>query len=122
MPFSASALLPIIMLAIAGFLAVPAIMAFVRSWKAKEDLERRLERRESRPAVQEESRNDTRIGRAVIGLANRATPSNEDAVSEVRAKLLLAGFTNPSAVGRYYIARIACVVLPQAEASRHEQR
>lgn len=113
MPVSASALLPIIMLAIAGFLAVPAIMTFVRSWKAKEDLERRLERRESRPAVQDQSRNDTRIGRAVIGLANRATPSNEDAVSEVRARLLLAGFTNPSAVGRYYMARIACVVLPQ---------
>tara|TARA_R110000796_G_scaffold229502_4_gene346849 strand:- start:13734 stop:14657 length:924 start_codon:yes stop_codon:yes gene_type:complete len=112
MSFSLSALIPIVMLAIAGVLAVPAIMAFVRSWKAKEDLERRLERRGSRPAPQE-ARNDSRIGRAVIGLGNRATPSNEEAVSAVRAKLLQAGFTNQAAVGRYYVARIACVVLPQ---------
>ena len=112
MSLSLSALIPIVMLAIAGVLAVPAIMAFVRSWKAKEDLERRLERRGSRPAPQE-ARNDSRIGRAVIGLGNRATPSNEEAVSAVRAKLLQAGFTNQAAVGRYYVARIECVVLPQ---------
>ena len=112
MPVSATAILPIIMLAIAGVLAMPAVMAFVRSWKAKEDLERRLERRGSRP-VQEESRNETRIGRAVVGLANRATPSNEEAVSAVRAKLLLAGFKSQTAVGRYYMARIGCVILPQ---------
>ena len=112
MSLSPSALIPIVMLAIACVLAVPAIMAFVRSWKAKEDLERRLERRGSRPVTQE-TRNVSRIGRAVIGLGNRATPSNEEAVSAVRAKLLQAGFTNQAAVGRYYVARIACVVLPQ---------
>ena len=44
MPLTASTLLPILMLAVAGVLAMPALLAFGRSWKAKEDLERRLER------------------------------------------------------------------------------
>lgn len=112
MPQSVSALLPVLLLVFAAVLAMPALLAFLRSWKAKEDLERRLERRHARPA-ETETRNESRIGRAVIGLANRATPTNEEAVSVVRAKLIMAGFTHPTAVGRYYIARIACVVLPQ---------
>ena len=112
MPLTASTLLPILMLAVAGVLAMPALLAFGRSWKAKEDLERRLERKDQKPA-RAEVRNESRIGRAVIGLANKATPSNEEAVSQVRAKLLLAGYTSPTSVGRYYIARIACVVVPQ---------
>ena len=112
MPLTASTLLPILMLAFAGVLAMPALLAFGRSWKAKEDLERRLERKDQKPA-RAEVRNESRIGRAVIGLSNKATPSNEEAVSQGRAKLLLAGYTSPTSVGRYYIARIACVVVPQ---------
>lgn len=112
MSFSASTLIPIAMLAIAGFLAVPAILAFAKSWRAKEDLERRLERKGSKPA-EDRTPNESRIGRAVIGLTDRATPSDEEAVSVVRAKLQLAGFTNPRAVGRYYFARLVCLVVPQ---------
>ena len=81
MPLTASTLLPILMLAVAGVLAMPALLAFGRSWKAKEDLERRLERKDQKPA-RAEVRNESRIGRAVIGLANKATPSNEEAVSQ----------------------------------------
>ena len=111
MSFSLATLIPIVMLALAGFLALPAILAFVRSWRAKEDLERRLERRDSRPR-EDAPRNESRIGRAVIGLANKATPQNEEAVSAVRGKLNKAGFTGPNAVGRYYVARLVCLVVP----------
>ncbi|KCZ51604.1 type II secretion system F family protein [Hyphomonas pacifica] len=111
MNFSLTTLIPIVMLALAGFLALPAILAFVRSWRAKEDLERRLERRHSRPR-EDSPRNESRIGRAVIGLANKATPQNEEAVSAVRGKLNKAGFTGPNAVARYYVARLICLGVP----------
>lgn len=112
MPVSASTLVPLAMLLAAGLLAAPALLGFFRSWQAKEDLERRLERRGDQPRANEK-RNESRIGRAVIGLADRAAPRNEEAVSAARAQLIQAGFTNPNAVGRYYFARLVCVVFPQ---------
>ena len=112
MPFSASTLVPVAMFVVAALLAAPAILGFFRSWQAKEDLERRLERRGSQPR-EAGKRNESRIGRAVTGLADRAAPTNEEAVSAARAQLIQAGFTNPNAVGRYYFVRFLAVVVPQ---------
>lgn len=106
-----AAWLPALMLALVPLVAVPGIMAFWRSFKAKEDLERRLERKHMRSPEQEEARNESRIGRAVIGLANKATPVDEEKISVVRAKLIQAGYTEPHAVGRYFATRLISVLL-----------
>ena len=112
MPLPASTWIPAAMFVIAVLVAVPGILSFLRSWRAKEDLERRLERRTTAPR-EDGPRNESRIGRAMIGFADSAAPDDEEKVSAARAKLVAAGYTNPNAVGRYFLARFVCVVVPQ---------
>ncbi|MFN7056753.1 type II secretion system F family protein [Hyphomonas sp.] len=98
--------------ALALLLAVPGIVAFVRGQQDAGDLERRLARRGG-AAEPSSKRQESRIGRAMMGFADQAVPAHEAEVSAVRAKLAHAGFTGQSAVSRYFAARFICVVLPQ---------
>ena len=104
--------IPVILGLLALMLAVPGLVAFVRSQQAAGDLERRLTQRPgSAPA--EARRNESRIGRAMLGFADQAAPAEGAEVSAARAKLVQAGYTGDNAVSRYFFARLVCVVIPQ---------
>ncbi|KCZ93961.1 type II secretion system F family protein [Hyphomonas johnsonii] len=112
--FLSGAWAPLLMLAAATVLAVPSLLSFLRGRRESEQVERRLERRRTpREEAEGNSRNESRIGKAVTGLTDQATPDDAESVSVARAKLIAAGFSNPTAVGRYYFARLVCVVIPQ---------
>ena len=53
------------------------------------------------------------VDNLVLQVSNKVAPTDEDKVSEVRARLALAGLTHSSAVGQYYLARLVSVILPQ---------
>nr|WP_225908093.1 type II secretion system F family protein [Hyphomonas sediminis] len=93
-------------------LALPGLLSFVRSRQDAGDIERRLTRRPG-SAAPEAKRNESRIGKAVMGLADNAAPTDGAEVSAARGKLIQAGFTGPNAVSRYFFARFICVVIPQ---------
>ncbi len=105
-------LMPIGMLVLAALAAAPVMITFTRDMRAKQDLSRRLERR-GKAGAEPETRNETRIGKAMLGVGANAAPANEQQVSAAKAKLLLAGYTHPNAVGRYFFARLVCVSVPQ---------
>jgi len=92
--------------------AIPGVISFLRNRKADEDVSRRLTRR-SRDAIDQPRRGGSVIGKAVMGLADNAAPTEGDEVNAVRGKLNLAGFTQKNAVSRYFAARFVCVVIPQ---------
>lgn len=103
--------LPAIMLSVAVLIAVPGILSVWRNAKAKEEVERRLERRGTR--FMEPRNRVSPIDNMVLQVANKAAPTDEKEVSAARARLQLAGLTHPSAVGQYYLARLVCVIVPQ---------
>jgi tight adherence protein C len=105
-------LLPVGMLALAALAAAPVMLTFTRDMRAKQDLNRRLERR-GKAGAEPDARNENRIGKAMLGVGAQAAPANEQQVSAAKAKLLLAGHTHPNSVGRYFFARLVCVVVPQ---------
>jgi tight adherence protein C len=105
-------LLPALMFAAAMLVAIPGMLSFARGQRVKEGVDRRLQRRGQgggEPARQ----NENRIGKAMLGFASSSAPSDADQVSAARAKLIKAGYMRPNAVGRYYFARLVCVVIPQ---------
>jgi len=105
---------PILMLGAAVALLFPSLLSFLRSRRDLESVERRLERRGPAVANAEQRRNQSRIGKAVAGMADQMAPGDdEQGVSAAKARLASAGFTSKSAVGRYYFARLVCIVLPQ---------
>ncbi len=110
--FLAHPWLPYGMLVLALLGAAPGVITFWRDFRAKRDLGRRLERR-GQSGGEPERRNETRIGKAMIGVGADSAPANEEQVSAARAKLSLAGFTHPNAIGRFFFARLVCVVVPQ---------
>ncbi|MFN3314458.1 MAG: type II secretion system F family protein [Hyphomonas sp.] len=104
--------IPILLGLLALMLAIPGILSFVRSQQDAGDLERRLMQRPGAPPP-EASRNQNRIGKAMLGFADQAAPADGAEVSAARAKLVQAGFTGDNAVSRYFLARLVCVVIPQ---------
>lgn len=102
---------PLLMFAAAMLIAVPGLVSFWRNAKAKEEVERRLERRGT--GFMEPRKRLSPIDGMVLQVANKTAPTDEETVSAVRARLALAGLTHPSAVGQYYLARLVCVILPQ---------
>ncbi len=96
---------------LAMLVAIPGVLSFMRNVQAKEDISKRLERR--RDAFDVPQRGPTLLGRTMLGFAQKAAPKDEAEVSVARARLQLAGFTGPAAVGRFYLARFLCVVVPQ---------
>lgn len=112
--FFSSAWVPALMFAAAMLVSIPGLLSFMRNQKAQSDVERRLERSGKRGGDDRpDARNQSRIGKAVLGFGANATPDDEGEVSAVRGLLIQAGFPHPSAVGRYYFARLVCVVIPQ---------
>jgi tight adherence protein C len=103
--------LPIAMLAVAVAVAVPGVLSVWRNAKAKEEVERRLERRGTQ--FMEPHKHVSPVDNLVLQVSSKVAPTNEEKVSEVRARLALAGLTHSSAVGQYYLARLVCVILPQ---------
>lgn len=99
------------MLAVAVLIAVPGVLSVWRNAKAKEDVERRLERRGT--SFMEPRQRMSALDSLVLKFAAKAAPTNEETVSAVRARLALAGLTRSSAVGQYYLARLVCVIAPQ---------
>lgn len=106
------AVVPLLLALLAVMLAVPGVLSFIRSQQDAGDLERRLTQRPGAPAP-EARRNESRIGKAMMGLADQAAPTEGAEVSAARAKLTQAGFTGRNAVSRYFLARFICVVVPQ---------
>ena len=102
---------PALMMAVAVLVAVPGLLSVWRNARAKEDVERRLERRGT--SFMEPRRKVSPLDNMVLEVANRAAPTDEEKVSVVRARLQLAGLNHPSAVGQYYLARLVCVIVPQ---------
>jgi tight adherence protein C len=105
-------ILPGVMLLLALLAAIPGLVSFVRSRQAADEVAKRLVRR-SPEAADEPRRNESRIGRAVMGLADNAAPAEGQEVNAVRAKLNQAGYYQKNAVSRYFFARFVCVVIPQ---------
>ena len=103
--------LPVLMFAVAVAVAVPGLVSVWRNAKAKEEVERRLERRGT--IFMEPHRRVSPIDTIVLQVANKAAPTDEEKVSVARARLQLAGLSHPSAVGQYYLARLICVIVPQ---------
>jgi tight adherence protein C len=103
--------LPVLMFAVAVAVAVPGLVSVWRNAKAKEEVERRLERRGT--IFMEPHRRVSPIDNIVLQVANKAAPTDEEKVSVARARLQLAGLNHPSAVGQYYLARLVCVIVPQ---------
>lgn len=104
--------IPILLGLLALMLAVPGIVSFVRSQQQAGDLERRLTQRPG-AAPPEARRNQSRLGKAVLGFADQAAPAEGAEVSAARAKLVQAGYASSNAVSRYFFARLVCVVIPQ---------
>lgn len=104
--------MPILLGVFALLVAVPGLMAFVRSRQDADDLDRRLTRRAGAPPPVSKQ-NSNRLGKAVMGFADQAAPTEGAEVSAARAKLIQAGYVGPAAVSRYFFARFICVVLPQ---------
>lgn len=112
MSFLSGPVIPALLVFLAVLTAIPPLVSFLRSRKAADDVSKRLLRRN--PEQEDKPRrNQSRIGRAVMGLADNAAPTEGDEVNAVRGKLNLAGFTEKSAVSRYFAARFVCVVVPQ---------
>lgn len=103
---------PILLGALAVLLALPGLIGFVRSRQDAGDIERRLTRRPG-TAAPEARRSENRIGKAVMGIADNAAPTEGAEFSAARAKLIQAGFGGAKAVPRYFFARFVCVVIPQ---------
>jgi tight adherence protein C len=103
--------LPVVMLAVAIAVAVPGLLSVWRNAKAKEEVERRLERRGTR--FMEPHKHVSPVDNLVLQVSNKVAPTDEEKVSEVRARLALAGLSHSSAVGQYYLARLICVIVPQ---------
>lgn len=104
--------IPILLGVCALLLALPGLITFIRSQRDAGEVERRLMQRAGGPPA-EVKRNESRIGKAVMGLADQAAPTEGAEVSAARAKLIQAGFTQPTAVPRFFFARFVCVVIPQ---------
>ena len=109
---SSGPVIPVVLGFLALLLALPGLMSFFRSRQEAGDIERRLTRRPGAPPA-ETKRNENRLGKAVMGIADNAAPTDGAEVSAARAKLNLAGFTGAKAVPRYFLARFICVVIPQ---------
>lgn len=105
-------ILPAAMLVLALLAAVPGLVAFIRSRQDADEVAKRLVRRAPSQA-EDAPKNESRIGRAVMGFADNAAPTEGQEVNAVRAKLTLAGFPQKNAVSRYFFARFVCVVIPQ---------
>ena len=103
--------IPALMAGLAAIIAVPGILSVWRNAKAKEEVERRLDRRGTK--FMEPRSKVSPVDNVVLQVSNKVAPTDEEKVSEVRARLALAGLTHPSAVGQYYLARIVGVILPQ---------
>lgn len=109
---SSGPVIPVLLGCLALLLALPGLISFLRSRQDAGDIERRLTRRPG-TVTAEPRRNESRLGKAVMGIADNAAPTDGAEVSAARAKLNLAGFTGPKAVPRYFFARFVCVVIPQ---------
>lgn len=109
---SSGPVIPAVLGFLALLLALPVIISFVRSRQDAGDIERRLTRRPG-TVTAEPKRSESRLGKAVMGIADNAAPTDGAEVSAARAKLNLAGYTGPKAVPRYFLARFICVVIPQ---------
>ena len=103
--------IPVIMFIAAMLVAIPGVLTFTRNQRAQEDVERRLDRH--RPSSGETARSENRIGKAFLGFADSAAPTEGQEVSAARTKIQLAGFHHPRAVAVYFFARFICVVIPQ---------
>ncbi|MFN7163500.1 MAG: type II secretion system F family protein [Hyphomonas sp.] len=105
-------LVPAALFVLAMLAAIPGVVSFLRNRKADEDVSRRLTRNNPK-AIDQPRRGGGAIGKAVMGLADNAAPTEGEEVNAVRGKLNLAGFTEKNAVSRYFAARFVCVVIPQ---------
>lgn len=112
MSFLSGPVVPVALFVLAMLIAIPGVVSFLRSRKADEEVRRRLERRSS-DVSSPRRRRAGRIGRALLELPDNAAPAEGEAVNAVRAKLNQAGFTQETAVSRYFAARFVCVVIPQ---------
>jgi tight adherence protein C len=112
MSFLSGPVIPAAMFFLAVIAAIPSIITFMRNRQAADDVTRRLSRRN--PGISDEPRrNESRIGKAVMGFADNAGPTEGEEVNAIRGKLNLAGFPQKNAVSRYFAARFVCVVIPQ---------
>ncbi len=101
-----------ILVALALIAALPALISFLRSRQTADEISRRLERQPT-DRISPVKNGSGGFGKAIAELAENSAPSNEAQLSQARAKLVAAGFTSPSAVGRYFFARLVCVIAPQ---------
>ncbi len=101
-----------LMFSLAMIVAIPGVLSFMQNKRREDEIERRLLRRR-RANQDDDLQNESRIGKAVMGFADRARPEDSEETSAVRDKLNKAGFTGPSAVSKYYFARLICVIIPQ---------
>ena len=92
--------LPAAMLAVAVAVAVPGLLSVWRNAKAKEEVERRLERRGTQ--FMEPHKHVSPVDNLVLQVSSKVAPTNEEKVSEVRARLALAGLTHSSAISSAY--------------------
>jgi len=83
----------------------------MRNVRAKDEVSRRLERRGQ--GFDQPKKRASVVDEVVASFASKAAPTDEEEMSAARARLVQAGFTHPSAVGRYYLVRLVCVVAPQ---------
>ena len=98
--------------------AIPAIIALLRQVGVAEQIQRRLLRK---PAGEGggglfsdlPQRDAPKWIDAIADWFHRAAPSDTDAVSAIRYKLIQAGYTNRNAVTVYYVARLLGLILPQ---------
>ncbi len=112
MSFLSGPFIPAAMFFLAVVAAIPSLVTFMRNRQAADEVSRRLTRRNPNLA-DEPRRNESRIGKAVMDLADNAAPTEGEEVNAVRGKLNLAGFPQKNAVSRYFAARFVCVVIPQ---------
>ena len=78
--------IPILLGLLALLLAVPGLLSFVRSRQDAGDIERRLMRRPV-GAPAETKKKESQLGKAVMGIADNAAPTDGAEVSAARAKL-----------------------------------
>lgn len=109
---SSAPILSAILIALALLTALPALISFIRSRQTAEEISRRLERQPTDRASPVKTGSGS-FGKAISDFAESSAPANEAQLSQARAKLMAAGFTSPSAVGRYFFARLVCVLAPQ---------
>lgn len=105
-----------LMLVAALALAVPGIIAVVRSAGVEERLRVRLQREPAGAGSKRDSEGTgplARMASMLARLGERAAPKNDEQLSSIRFRLIRAGIVSRHGVPIFFAARLAGLVLPQ---------